>query len=127
MMRYGCLWLSECLLGIGFSQLSLLDDLTCAFFYNLYSIGGTMTCTDNLIAVDGACGKEIGNHLIPECAVFGCDVLQGCSHAVESDEAPYAKCAGEEPREALPVAWNVALRPRYSTQEEQWNGCEDDE
>ena len=66
---------------------------------------------DDLIAIDDACRKEIAEHLYPEGLIFSLNILQGSAHRRDSHEAPYAEGGREEPRNALPEARHVALRP----------------
>lgn len=64
---------------------------------------------------------EIGERLNPECRYLGLHVGYCCAHLRNPDEAVDSEGGGEEPRHHLPSDGDIACRPRYSADEEQWD------
>ena len=71
------------------------------------------------MAEDEAGHTEIDSSLNPENADLWQDLTDAGTHRVDADEGAHAKGAGEDPRDALPVAGNAGLRPRYASHKQQ--------
>ena len=78
-------------------QLSFLTRLLAAYcllgllLEHFEAFVGVGVGVDYLQTIDHAGGKEVYGHLNPQCHIFGGDVVERASHAVEREEAPHAE------------------------------------
>ena len=73
-----------------------------------------------LVTIYQAGDSEIEGGLNPQRTHLSSYVAKGGAHSVHAHIGTGSKRAGEQPRNALPYAWNSALGPRDAHHEEQW-------
>ena len=83
--------------------------------------------SDDLGAVEDACGQEIEHRLRPQAVPFEADLRQGGAHAVDADVAVDAERRGEEVGHGLPERGHGRTRPRDAGDEQQRHRGENDE
>ena len=93
----------------------------------LQALQSVFVGTVNLETIDHAGQREIGSYLNPQDAIFSGDIVEGGAHGVDTHIGPATEGAGEEPRNALPIAGDVGLRPRDTGHEQQGHTDEDHE
>lgn len=73
-----------------------------------------------LVAIYQAGDSEIEGGLNPQRTHLGGYIAKGGAHSVHAHIGTGSKGTGEQPRNALPYAWDGALGPRDAHHEEQW-------
>ena len=63
-----------------------------AFFHSPRGLHCMSACMHELIAIDGACDKEIDSGLYPQRLIFELDIVERSPHGIKAYKSSYSEC-----------------------------------